>query len=69
MNNNKQITINIMVHIKNLTDTALSMFNEKAGKVISAGSKESYVRFHINNKTFFEFIPNANMKPFQQPSV
>ena len=53
-----------MVHIKNLTDAALSMFNEHAGKVISAGKKESYVKFRINNRNYIEFIPNEKMKPF-----
>ena len=55
---------NIMVHIKSLTDATLSLFEDKSGMVISTGSKESYVKFRINNKTYFEFIPNRNMKPF-----
>lgn len=63
------IRINVMVHIKNLTDAALSMFNEKPGKVISVGKKESYVRFHFGNKTYFEFIPNKNMKLFANKDV
>lgn len=60
---------NIMVYIKNITDATLTMFNEQAGKVISVGNKESYVKFRIKNKNYIEFIPNEKMKPFAIHSV
>lgn len=61
--------MNIMVYAKNIKDVALAMYNEKPGKVISNGKKESYVRFFINNKVYIEFIPNINLKPFGGLSV
>ena len=57
---------NIMVHVRNLTDATLAIFENRSGMVISTGSKESYVKFHIDGKTLIEFIPNSNMKIFAE---
>ena len=62
----KDIRNNIMVHVRNLTDAALSIFENRSGKIISVGSNESYVKFHIEGKTLIEFIPNSNMKVFAE---
>ena len=64
-----EIRMNVMAQIKNVTDTALLMFNNQCGKIISVGKTESYVRFWLNNKVYVEFIPNNNLKPFRSVSV
>ena len=59
-----------MVFISGLKDNIeLAMYEGKNGKVISSGKTESYIRFHFDNKTLIEFIPNIHLKPFGWLSV
>lgn len=65
----REIVNNIMVFIKDLNDATLAMFNEKPAQVFSAGKTTSIVRCRINDRNYFEFIPNENLKPFAKQSV
>ena len=69
MQNKRTIANNIMVHIKDLHDATLAMFNETYGQVFSTGKTSSIVKFRVGKRNIYEFIPNENLKPFAPKAV
>jgi hypothetical protein len=58
LENNKTIWANLQ------TEEHLKMYSNKMGMLISLGKTESYVKFYMNNRTYYDFIPNSTMRPF-----